>query len=232
MYNWEVSGKRWHNIWGFFLLIGGGLLLAWGLLPLPGAEQESKVDIPGRNEIDSEGSTTPYRLTLEWPAQLRKGDVEMIRMDLLPASVTGESEPGELPVDFGYNLLVESRLELDGVLHAPTEEILAPLPPGSRAEFVWSVQGKSAGGYTGKVWLHSQLVPREPGLQIQRSVISAPRLEIRIIELWGIGGPLARALGGSGIGLGVLLLIDPIQVIESGIWLLKRKLSAWRQNGL
>ncbi len=162
-------------------------------------------------------------LTLEWPPQVREGDSERIYLTLevdeagriTPvARSEGHETRGEL-VDIPnlyetHSVFADARLDLAGVEISPGPEQTEALRPGQPLIFGWNIRPEDVGTYRGTVWLHLRFVPRDPGGQEDRILITAQEIEINAVNLFGLGGTPARLLGGVGALLGSILGLDNV----------------------
>ncbi len=177
--------------------------------------------------------TESRRLTLEWPNAIRAGDSDTVRLTLevdtlgniIPTAEVGGHEVGGGNVTIPnlydtHNVMAESWLDIAGLNISPAEHISQPLLPGQSVTFYWSVQPEAVGDYRGTVWLKLHFIPKAGG-DPSELVVSAQRLEIRAVNLFGVGGVTARVIGGGGALLGSVLSLDSI--IEFGMKLLKRR---------
>jgi hypothetical protein len=168
-------------------------------------------------------------LTMDFPARLRTGDAEIIRLSLQvdrSGHITPTAEfQGNVTVGksvdiadaFGtHTVVAQARLDLAGLEIQPAGDINEPLLPGEDVEFRWRVRGSDPGMYSGTVWLFLVLVDRV-SLAQSRVLLSAQSVEIRVTDLLGLTGSLARLGGviGSFVGcaLGFPFATDIVQRI-------------------
>ncbi len=161
-------------------------------------------------------------LVMEWPPAIRAGDSDTVRLSLVmdegggltaTAQVEGNevhTEPVLIPNVYAtHNVVAEANLEMAGVNVVPPDETLEPLQPGEPVIFVWSVKPQSVGTFRGTIWVHLRFVPKDGGAESRR-VLSAQRIEIRSVNLLGLGGAPARWLGALGSLVGSFLGLDNI----------------------
>jgi hypothetical protein len=177
------------------LTLSTGIFL-WGVWPLPQASQS--VLIPQAR-----------RLVLAWPATVRLGDAQSVRMQLEPDL---DSEPGTaaaapLAGDVNSNVMAAARLEFAGLLFYPADMVSQPLRPGKPVAFRWQFRPDGKGVYNGVAWLYYLDVPLNGDAETLTPV-SAKEIQIRTIALFGLSGLAARLLGGVGILAGGLLGLD------------------------
>ncbi|HEX9028643.1 MAG TPA: hypothetical protein VF823_05665 [Anaerolineales bacterium] len=175
------------------------------------------------------------RLTLEWPATIRAGDGDVVRLtlevdangNLVPtAEIAGhetQSKTVQIPNLFDtHHVLAEARLDLAGVEVDPPGLLSQSLLPGQRVDFSWSVKPDGVGTFRGNVWFYLRFIPKDGGPETQRT-ISAQPIEIRSVDLLGLSGTPARLLGLVGTLLGSALGLDNL---VSWVWKLVRRKKA------
>ncbi len=172
------------------------------------------------------------RVTLEYPPHIRQGDSDVVRLTLevdtlgnvTPTAETqGNTVKGQtvqIPNLYNtHNVIAEARLDLAGVDVRPGGEISEPLLPGQSATFYWSVHPSSAGTYRGTAWLFLRFIDKATKEE-SRIPISAQNVEISTSEVLGMGGSLARTVGGVGSVVGAVLGFPFASDVLK--WLLKR----------
>lgn len=214
--------------------------------PAPGGaegEGETPGEIPG--EFPSGETPDPVEaqipeqrlLTLEWPATLRQGDADTVRLSLEvdeegqltpSAEIEGhevKGQPVEIPNLYDtHNVIAEARLDLAGMQIVPGPEVSEPLRPGQKVSFYWSVRAEDVGKYRGTLWLHLNFIPRGEGEE-SRIAVTAQQLEIQVVNLFGLGGTPARLLGGAGALIGSMLGLDNVAGWVWGVVRRKRETS-------
>lgn len=185
--------------------------------------------------LQTEPPAIPERrmLVLEWPAKMRQGDSDVVRLtlemdeqgNLVPtALVEGHSTTGEVvevPNLYDtHTVLAEARLDMAGMAVAPDDLVGQALLPGKSVTFLWSVHPSEASLYKGNVWFYLRFIPKSGGPEIQRAVASLP-VEIRAANLVGLSGQPARWVGAIGSLIGGALGVDT--VVEFGWKTLRRK---------
>jgi hypothetical protein len=159
---------------------------------------------------------------MEWPPAIRAGESDNISLSLVmdeggnltaTAQVEGNevrTEPVLIPNVYAtHNVVAEASLEMAGVTVDPPDEILEPLLPGEPVIFIWSVKPDSVGTFRGTIWVHLRFVPKD-GSAESRRVLTAQRIEIRSVNLLGLGGTPARWLGALGSVVGSFLGLDNV----------------------
>ncbi len=157
------------------------------------------------------------RVTLEYPAYIRQGDSDVVRLTLevdtlgnvTPTAETqGNTIKGQtvkIPnlYDTHY-VLADARLDLAGVDVRPDGDVSQPLLPGQSLTFYWSVHPSSPGTYRGTAWLILLFIDKATN-QESRLPISAQTVEISSSQVLGMSGGLARTVGGLGSVVGAVL---------------------------
>jgi hypothetical protein len=108
---------------------------------------------------------------------------------------------------------VESRLETAGLEVLPTGEILEPLLSGRQAVFYWRVLAEQSGDHEVVAWVSLHARAEESGKSSsqasqQGQLLTAQKIPIRAVELFGLNGQMARLLGGIGLVFGLALCVD------------------------
>jgi hypothetical protein len=170
------------------------------------------------------------RLTLEYPARIKAGDSDIIRLTLevdtlgnvTPTAVTAGNEVTGQTVQIPnvydtHNVIAEARLDLAGVETRPGDLISEPLLPGESVNFFWSVRPEAAGTYRGTVWLFLRFVDKTTKEE-SRKPLAAQTIEISSGDLLGLSGNLARLTGGVGSVVGALLGFPFIDDVLKWLW--------------
>ncbi len=181
------------------LSLVGGLALSWAAWsPLPAQGRDLALQ-----RAFSQAALPPFRgrLWVRWPTQIRLGDQGQVQM-ALTWSPTPEEEAAFAP----YLLRAEVRLESSGLLLTPQGEVSEPLAPGQPLRLAWRLVGHAPGPYRGRLWVHLVLT-NKGGTPRQRQAAAAIPWQGEVIRPLGLSGPQARALGGSGVVAGLLLLL-------------------------
>lgn len=196
------------------------------LLATPTSAVNISTPVPTQNEIKLSPAVNEQRLlTLEWPARIRVGDADVIRLtlevsqegSLTPtAIIAGHELRGEvisIPNIYDtHNVIAAARLDIASMQVIPNDLIEQPLLPGEKVDYFWSVSTDDIGTYRGTVWLYLRFLPFNGGEETQKA-LSAQVLEINSVNIFGLGGTPARVLGSIGIVVGALLGMDDILMI-------------------
>jgi hypothetical protein len=162
------------------------------------------------------------RLNLEWPAAIRAGDADVVKLTLevdqeggfqATAEFSGHdtrSEIVEIPDLYDtHRVFAEARLEMAGVEVAPNDLSSQPLERGEKVTFYWSVRPAEVGDYRGVIWFYLRFVPLDGSPETQGPVTIQP-IEIRAVDLLGLSGAPARILGGAGALIGSVFGLDNV----------------------
>lgn len=161
-------------------------------------------------------------LVIESPTAIRVGDSDLILLSLEvdregritpTASIAGHEVQGQrvqIPdVYETHAVMAEARLDISGLEISPAAEISEAVVPGQAVTFAWSVRPKEVGVYRGMVWLHLMFIPKAGG-EPARTTLNAQRIEIKSVNLLGIGGSGARWLGALGALFGSIFGLDGV----------------------
>jgi hypothetical protein len=175
------------------------------------------------------------QLILEYPARIRLGDSDVIRLSLavdqsgmltLTAVIAGRAVTGEtfeIPNLYEtHRVIAEARLDMAGMDLRPSEVISEPMLPGQSVTFFWSIHPPATGKYRGTVWLHLRFVDKSNGAQSQ-STLSAQIVEIEAITFYGLSANFARLSGALGSVVGGVLGFPFIEQIIKLIFRRRRK---------
>ena len=157
------------------------------------------------------------RLTIEFPAQIRSGDSDVVRLTLEvddlgtltpTAELAGNTVTGEIieipNLYETHNVIAEARFDIAGMQVSPPGLTSQPLAPGQSVSFFWSILPDGVGVYRGTVWLYLRFVERVSGEESQRA-ISAQPVEIEAVNFLGMSANLARSFGVVGSIAGTVL---------------------------
>jgi hypothetical protein len=157
------------------------------------------------------------RLTVEFPAQMRAGDSDLVRLTLEvddlgnvtpTAQIGGNVITGKVVVIpnlyESHNVIAETRFDIAGMEIRPAELVSEPLSPGSSVTFYWSIRPPEAGVYHGTIWLYLRFVDKSSGEE-SRKTVSAQIVEIEAVNLFGLSGNLARTTGVVGSVIGTVI---------------------------
>ncbi len=155
---------------------------------------------------------------VEWPAQMRLGDSDIVRLALVPASqgyllVTEYEEHQTVTQTLkveriaGYELFASARLDGPGFTISPEGEQAQYLSPDRGAQWHWSLIPESPGNHRLAVSLTLRWIPGAGAAGPVREVVAFSRgLEVRVISFLGLTQAQAALAGvfsllfGGGLG--------------------------------
>lgn len=206
-------------------------LLAWGLWPSPRVVELLHTDWTPNRPMQSDANTTPSEdeamlpgegsasavdIVLDYPASVRVGDLESVRLQIRLDSPNGPAPSVVIPGDAGARamnaitsgpdlptIVAEALLDLPGARVLPYETISEPMA-GRSAGFVWSVTITDTAEHHGTAWAYLLVVEQQMQFQ-ERRAISAQSVKVEGRTLLGFGGPRARLVGGLGVAGGALI---------------------------
>jgi hypothetical protein len=157
---------------------------------------------------------------LEWPARLRMGESDIVRLSLIPSKDgytveadfpehSTDMEPVDVKRQEGYELFAVARLDGVGFEIAPAGEQPQYLPPGETITWQWSLQPQSIGQQRLAVVLLLRWTPTPGSLYLPReSVVFSRGLEIQIDSFLGLtrGQAMTGGLVGLLVGSGLCLM--------------------------
>jgi hypothetical protein len=157
------------------------------------------------------------RLTLEYPPRIRVGDSEIVRLtlevdDLGKLTPTAQFEGSvvtgqviEIPnVYESHHVIAEARIDMAGMLIAPSDLFSQTLSPGQSVTFLWSIRPDEPGVYRGTIWLYLRFVDKLSSEE-SRKTVSAQIVEIEAVNLLGLSANLARSFGVVGSIIGTVI---------------------------
>ncbi len=180
---------------------------------------EALIPVTGGGEEPTPLPAIPERrrVTLEFPAKIRAGDSDIVRLTLemddlgniTPTAqfegnvVTGEVI--EIPNLYEtHRVIAEARFDVAGLDVSPPELISQTLSPGQSLNFYWSVRPREPGIYRGTVWLYLRFVEKISGEESRRAVSVQP-VEIEAVNVLGLPANLVRTAGGVGSLVGAVV---------------------------
>jgi hypothetical protein len=181
---------------------------------------------------------------LEWPEKIRVGESDRIQLVLdldemgmitPTVSVEGnnqESEPILIPDLYeDYYLNVESRLDISGMDILPEGVVSTALIKGKKVIFAWSLSPRQSGIFSGTVWLHLNLIPKN-GEYIQKELLFAKPIKIEGTTILGLPSGTARWAGVVGAGTSFILGLPFIENLLAWLYRRFKKPSIIKTNNL
>jgi hypothetical protein len=163
--------------------------------------------------------TIPERrlLTVEYPAKIRAGDSDRIRLTLevdekgniTPTAIVDgnvvNGEVVEIPNLYEtHRVIAEAKFDIAGVEVSPSGLSSQTLDQGQTVTFFWSVRPTEVGVYRGTIWLYLRFVDKVSGEESQKTV-AAQDVDIEAVNLFGLSANLARTLGVGGSIVGTIV---------------------------
>ena len=206
----QVRYRLLTGLMGIFVVLLSIVMLAWGVWPVGRITRQATLRMPGGPAQDA------HNIELAWPARIRLGDPGVIRLMLESGDKAGIAGSQT-------SRLVESRLDAAGLKAVPAGDILEPLLPGKQAIFYWSVLPEHGGEIEAVIWvsLRSKLGENDkPGSQPGQlsQLLTAQKISIRTIDLFGMEGRVARLLGGFGLVIGIALCLVGFLLMKKRTW--------------
>lgn len=185
----------------------------------PTPTSEALIPVTGGGEEPTPLPAIPERrrVTLEFPAKIRAGDSDIIRLtlemdDLGNVTPTAQFEGNvvtgeviEIPNLYEtHRVIAEARFDVAGLDISPPDLISQTLAPGQSLTFYWSVRPREPGVYRGTVWLYLRFVEKVSGEESRRAVSVQP-VEIEAVNILGLPANLVRTAGGVGSLVGAVV---------------------------
>jgi hypothetical protein len=164
------------------------------------------------NQIENQNPTsipipTEARLVeLEWPAELRLGESDVVRLSLVPSQdgyvVNAEfsehpvqSQPVTVARPQGYEIVGVARLDGAGFDLEPQGEQVQDLVPGQTILWRWSLTAHNAGRQRLALVVKLRWNPLQAGLAAHEAVIYSRALTVKVTSILGLTGAQAQAAG-------------------------------------
>lgn len=170
---------------------------------------------------------------VEWPAAMRVGDNDLIRLSLFPAPEGGyvaepeieghEVAPTRIPMAVerpGYTGYVVASLSAAGLQVEPAGPLKQPLAPGQPNTWRWTVAADQAGLYRVITGLTVIWEP-EPGTELPgplEEAVWSYTVTVRSRTVFGLSGQLADLLGVGGSVLGVVTSLPFVEKVLEVVW--------------
>ena len=188
------------------LLLMGGCLLIWASIP---AKRQVVVvlirpvdmQLNVEEQIYAPTILSIHQMRLDWPGTMRIGDTYRMELSFLPANenpVSSAQLSGFSDAYSTYNIMVETRYEVAGIIVDPANPIRESMLPGQPVKFVWELNAEKAGTYDGTVWLSLRYLPLS-GAAPSQAPVHVQEIKSTVISLFGISAPMARLTGGVGL---------------------------------
>ena len=198
-------------------------LTATRIVPLPTlapTQAPAATSAPQPTAIIPRPTISPTTVTekriieLEYPAQMRLGDSDIIRIALIPTkdgfTVTTEFPDHQVVTDTvtvsrpgGYDLFAVARLDAIGFDLSPQAEQTQVVNPEDRVTWRWSLTPRSAGQQRLSISIKLQLRPQANNPNsIRETTIYSKGLNVRVTSFFGLTTRQAAMTGMIGLGIG------------------------------
>lgn len=184
----------------------------------PTLKPEATIPVPTPTAI-----VEPRIVELEWPASMRYGDSDTVRLSLIPQregyTVTAEFPEHQTELDDievarpeGYDLRAVARLDGVGFHITPSGERPSYLPVGKGITWRWTLRPEEVGRQTLSTTLLLRWIPREGNANQNREAIVYSRsMQVRVVSFFGLTrrqamtGGLVGLIFGGGLSLYTLI---------------------------
>ena len=169
-------------------------------------------------------------LSIEWPATIRVGDSDIIRLTLETdkrgqitpsAEVNGHQIIGQqvsIPDLYDLdNIIAEARLDMAGLQVSPDGAVRQTMLPGQTLVFYWSISPGQAGLYRGVLWVYLDLIPKNGGEMDQRALM-AHRIDIQSTTVLGLPAATARWISAGGAVFSSILGFPFLEKLLEKLW--------------
>lgn len=193
-----------------------------GTLPAPAASPTA----PGK-PVPTQQPTPPSEqrmIELEWPAALRLGESDLVRLSIVPyqggyevraefPEHTVQGQPVPVVRLAGYSLAAAARLDGVGFEIAPAAEVEQPLPENETVTWRWTLSPRAAGQQRLSIALDLRWIP-EPGnpAAARQQTVFSRGLTVQVSSVLGLSRTQALTVGfvglvlGAGLGAGALVV--------------------------
>jgi hypothetical protein len=207
--------KKIRYLLSFILFLFSVTLLVWSFLP--GRRQvdvqllePSTMRVKSDGQVDGPGLLESRQVRLEWPCSMRIGDRGVISLDF--KAVNEDASSSQQQTEFldtysNFNIMAEAKFEVAGLKVEPANATRESMPPGQPVRFNWDISAEEARAYRGDVWLSLRFLPLDGSTPIQEPIYVS-EVAIQTTSVLGLSGVMARLVGGVGVLLGVLLIIN------------------------
>ena len=201
------------HILAFIILTASLIFLVWGYYPT--LEETKKLRVPGVGQQ-----------SLAWTSRIRTGETGSLKLEFDSAElgIGGIAAGGaeiknfentrQFPLHPSDHILVETRVELPGVLIQPGEELIQPLQSGEKLTFNWQITPYESGEIEGEIWIYLNILSEDQG-DDSRHPISILSIHAQSIDFIGMTGQTTRIFGIIGICIALVLWRDLIGYFAS-----------------
>lgn len=182
--------------------------------PAPAQPPSATSQAGGQTGTAPPATPEAYLVQVDWPARLRLGESDVVRLALVPVS-QGYAVVVEYPEHAvvtqtvaiqqspGYDLFAVARLDGVGFDIAPAGDQPqfipaaqgAPQPPGQRLEWRWSLGARQPGRQRLMISLHLRWIPLQTGLTAREVSVYSQGLETQVNSFLGLTQAQAALYG-------------------------------------
>lgn len=204
------------------LLILHGSFILLLVFILAGCAVARGPDLLPPSPIAPEPTATPVieerTIEVEWPATMRLGDSDVIRLALFP-TVRGYAaqlefpehslELGEVEVPYlpGYQAQVIARMDAAGLDFEPRGDQMQTLRQGAPLSWRWTISPQNAGRQRLNLQIMLRWIPLVGEGSASEVTLWTDTLEIHVQAPLGLSAPQARVLGVAGMLIGGILVL-------------------------
>lgn len=175
----------------------------WSIYPLP--IESKRLRVPGIGQLN-----------LAWNPQIRMGGFGFLELEFDAAELgiggnagneTGINNMGDVrqfSLDSTDHILVETRVEIQGVQIEPGEELIQPVRSGQNLTFKWQIAPYQSGDIEGELWIYLKILSADRG-DVNRLPISIQSFHTQAVDLLGLTGQTARIFGIMGICIALIM---------------------------
>jgi hypothetical protein len=209
--------RNFRRILAILLLFVSLGMIIWAALP-NSRQTDSQVLTPEMMQLpDHAQSAIPLSIparevTLEWPAQMRIGEEEVITLSIFPAQADRVNTNGQenyTDLYSLYSLMAEGRFDVAGLKVDPANPRRESMPDGQPLKFKWAVSTDIVGSYDGTVWLSLRYLPLD-GSQATQIPVYIQGINIQATSFFGMSENVVYLLGGLGVLVSAVLVYDDI----------------------
>jgi hypothetical protein len=189
--------------------------------PAPAVQEPGTSEVRPTQALQPTPLPTPFiesrTVELEWPARLRLGDSDVLRLSLIPSQDGYQAQaefdehqvqtrPAPLKHRPGYSLIGIARLDGIGFAVSPAGEQARMVPPGETVTWRWSLAARQAGQQRLTISLTLRWEP-EPGVTgpVSESLAFDRSLDVQVDSILGMTQTQAMGAGVAGLLLGGML---------------------------
>jgi hypothetical protein len=151
-------------------------------------------------------SISPYEVTVNQPSPLIMGTISHIYTIIHPLGAsTNKYYPS---ITEGFQVDVESKLEITKAQIAPTGLIHTSLKTDQDSDFTWNITTDQSTSLSGTLWIYLAVQPKTSSTDVEELPLFAIPLDIRVATVFGLRADLALVLGifGSLFALAVIIV--------------------------